>query len=91
MSDILKKLGRAELRRLEAGDWIAWSVSHWGQPEEPDFAYNEAQLTAQSVRSSQYVTVLFNGLPHDVAKNQLYKVQPDVRIEEMHTQYDYNS
>jgi hypothetical protein len=91
MTDILKKLTRKELRRLEPGDWIAWNKSTWGQPDEPDFAYNEAPVTAHPLRSSQYLTVLFNGIPHAIAKNQLYRVKPIIDVEDMHTAYDYNS
>jgi hypothetical protein len=90
MSDILKKLLRADLRRLKPGDWIAWSKSTWDTPESKDFAFHEAQVTAHPVRTSQYVTVLFNGLPREVAKNQLYKVLPVIAIEDMHQQFDYN-
>jgi hypothetical protein len=90
MSDILKKLGRAELRRLEPGDWVAWSRSNWGQPGEKDFAYHEAQVMAHPVRTAQEVAVLFNGLPHAVQKNRLYKVLPVISVEDMHQQFDYN-
>jgi hypothetical protein len=91
MSDILKKLLRADLRRLTQGAWVAWSASNWGQPGEPDFAYHEAQVMTDAVRTSQYVTVLFNGLPREVAKNQLYKLLPVIAIEDMHQQFDYNA
>ncbi len=91
MTDVLKKLLRPDLRRLKPGDWVAWSKSNWDTPDKPDFAYHEAQVMAHPSRTSQYVTVRFNGLPREVAKNQLYKVLPVIGIEEMHTQYDYNS
>lgn len=91
MSDILKKLGRAELRRLQPGDWIAWSKSNRGTPDQKDFAYHEAQVLAHPVRSAQEVMVLFNGSPHAVEKNRLYKAQPVIGVEAMHTGYDYNS
>ena len=35
--------------------------------------------------------VLFNGFPKAVHKNQLFKVQPVIDIEDMHQQFDYNS
>jgi hypothetical protein len=89
---ILKKLGRAELRRLEPGDWVAWSKSHWdNNPVQPDFAFWEAQIMAHPVRSAQYVLVLFNGLAYAVQKNRLFKVPPVTAIEHMHSEYDYNS
>jgi hypothetical protein len=91
MSDILNKLRRADLRRLKSGDSVAWSASNWGHPGEPDFAYHEGQVTAHPLRSAQYVAVLFNGLPREVAKNRLYKVLPVIAIEDMHQQFDYNS
>jgi hypothetical protein len=82
---------RADLRRLKPGDWVAWSKSHWGKHDEPDFAFHEAQMMAHPVRSGQYVTVLFNGLSFEVAKNQLYKMLPVISVEDMHQQFDYNS
>src|ERR1700686_5727430 len=88
---ILKKLGRAELRRLEPGDWVAWSKSNWGKPDEPDFAYHEAQVMAHPVHSAQEVMVHFSGHPHAVYKNMIYKVLPIIGVEDMHTAFDYNS
>jgi hypothetical protein len=91
MSDILKKLVRADLRRLKPGDSVAWSVSNWGKPGEPDFAFYEAQVMTHPLRSAQEVMVRFNGCPHAVPKNMIYKVQPVIDVEDMHTEYDYNS
>jgi hypothetical protein len=91
MSDNLKKLVRVDLRRLKPGDSVAWSVSHWGQPGQPDFSFHEGQVLAHPVRSAQEVTVLFNGIAHAVHKNQLYNVPPVIDVEDMHTEYDYNS
>ena len=91
MTDILRKLTRKELRRLKPGDWVAWGKTNWDTPDKQDFAFWEAQVTAHPVRSAQEVMVLFNGLPHAVHKNRLYKVPPVIEVEEMHTQYDYNS
>jgi len=92
MTDILKKLTRKELRRLKPGDRVAWGKSNCdNHPLQQDFAYWETQVMAHSVRSAQEVTVLFNGIAHAVHKNRLYKVPPVVGIEDMHTEYDYNS
>jgi hypothetical protein len=91
MTDILKRLGRTELRRLKPGDWIAWSKSNWGKPDERDFAYFEAQVLAHPLRSAQRVIVFLNGGPYPVNKNQLYQVQPVIDVKDMHTQYNYNS
>jgi hypothetical protein len=46
MTDILKKLVRADLRRLKSRDRVAWSASNWGKPGEPDFVLHEAQVMA---------------------------------------------
>ena len=73
------------------GWWVAWSKSTWGQPDGPDFAYNEALVMAHPLRSSQYVTVLFHGISQAIAKNLLYRVKPIIDVEDMHTAYDYNS
>ena len=43
------------------------------------------------VRYHQHVTVRFEGLPHQVPKNRLYKIQPVIAIENMHEDFDYNS
>jgi hypothetical protein len=48
-------------------------------------------VIAYPVRSGHEVMVLFNGIPHAVHKNQLFKVQPVIAVEDMHTEYDYNS
>jgi hypothetical protein len=92
MSDILKKLCRTELRQLKPGDWVVWSTTgSWDTPANANCAYNEAQVMVYPVRCGHDVMVLFNGLPHAVQKNRLYKVQPVIAIEDMHTEYDYNS
>jgi hypothetical protein len=85
-------LKRAKLRRLKPGDWVAWGRTNWdNNPVQQDFAFWEAQVIAHPVRSGHEVVVLFNGLPLAVHKNQLYRVQPVIGVENMHTQYDYNS
>jgi hypothetical protein len=92
MTDILKRISRAKLRRLKPGDWVAWGRTNWdNNPVQQDFAFWEAQVIAHPVRSVHEVVVLFNGLPLAVHKNQLYRVQPVIGVENMHTQYDYNS
>jgi hypothetical protein len=91
MTDILKKLTRKELRRLKPGDWVAWGKTNGDSPDKQDFAFWETQVIAHPVRSGHEVMVLFNGIPHAVHKNQLFKVQPVIAVEDMHTEYDYNS
>jgi hypothetical protein len=92
MTDVLKRISRAELRRLNPGDWVAWGKSNWdNNPVQENFAFWEAQVVAHPVRSGHEVMVLFNGLPHAVHKNQLYKVHPITDMEHMHESYDYNS
>ena len=91
MSEILQKLSRKELRLLEPGNWVAWRKSNWGQADEKDFAHWGAQVLAHPVRTAQEVMVCFNGCPHAVYKSQLYKVQPVIGVEDMHTAYDYNA
>jgi hypothetical protein len=90
MTDILKRISRAELRRLSPGEWVAWGKTNWDSPDKQDFAFWEAQVMAHPVRSAQHVLVLFNGLPQAVHKNQLFKVQPIIDMEAMHQQFDYN-
>ena len=91
MTDVLKRISRAELRRLKPGDWVAWGKSNWdNNPVQQDFAFWEAQVLSDPVRSGHEVMVLFNGLPHAVHKNQLFKVQPIIGMEAMHHQFDYN-
>jgi hypothetical protein len=92
MTDVLKKLLRAELRRLKPGDWVAWGKSNWdNDPVQQNFVFWEAQVLAQPLRSGHDVTVLFNGLAYAVQKNRLLKVKPVIAIEDMHRQFDYNS
>ena len=92
MTEILKKLTRKELRRLKPGDWVAWGKSNWdNNPAQQDFAFWEAQVIAHPVRSGHDVTVLFDGLAHAVQKNRLFKVQPVLGVEDMHTEWDFNS
>jgi hypothetical protein len=91
LTDILIKLLRKDLRRPKPGDWVAWNKSNWGTPESQDFSFHEAQVMAYPVRSAQDVLVLFNGLPHSVPKNMVYKVMPVIGVEAMHQQFDYNS
>jgi hypothetical protein len=91
MTDILRKLTRNELRRLKPGEWVAWGKSNWdNNPVQQDFAYWEAPVVAHPQRSGHYVILLFNGLPHAVHKNQLFKVQPIIGMEAMQQQFDYN-
>lgn len=91
MTDVLRKLSRAELRNLKPGAWVAWRKTRLDTPDQKEFALCEGQVIAHPVRSGHEVMVLFNGLPHAVQKNRLYKVQPIIDVEDMHTQYDYNS
>ena len=91
MIDVLRKFSRAELRRLKPGDWVAWRKTNWNTSDQKDFAFWEAQVIAHPVRSGHEVMVLFNGLPHAAPKNRLYRVQPVIDVEDMHTEYDYNS
>jgi hypothetical protein len=86
MTDILRKFSRAELRRLNPGDWVAWTRSNWDSAAKQDFAFWEAQVVAHPVRSAQHVLILFNGHPLAVPKNRLYKVMPIIGVEEMHTE-----
>jgi hypothetical protein len=40
MMDILRQLSRAERRRLNPGEWIAWGKSNWdNNPVQPEFAF----------------------------------------------------
>jgi hypothetical protein len=92
MADVLRKLTRNELRRLKPGEWVAWGKSNWdNNPVQEDFAFLEAQVIAHPVRSAHEVMVFFDGLPHAVHKNQLFKVQPVIGMDAMHEDYDYNS
>jgi hypothetical protein len=92
MIDVLRKLTRNELRCLQPGEWVAWGRSNWdNNPVHEHFAFWEAQVMAHPVRSAQEIMVHFNGHPHAVPKNMIYKVQPVIDVEDMHTQYDYNS
>ena len=43
------------------------------------------------MRSGHEVMVRFNDHPHAIQKNQLFKVQSVIDVEDMHIQYDYNS
>jgi hypothetical protein len=90
MTDVLKRISRAELRRLNPGDWVAWGKTNWDSPDKQDFAFWEAQVVAHPVRSAQHVTVFFNGHRHEVTKNQLFRVMPVIAIEDMHQQFDDN-
>ncbi len=90
-TDTFKKLSRGDLRQLKQGDWVAWGKTNWDHPDKKDFAYWEAQLIAHPVRSAQEVMVRFQDLPHAVQKDRLYKVLPVIGVDDMHTQYDYNS
>ena len=81
MSDVLKKLCRTELRQLKPGDWVVWSTTgSWDTPANADCAYNEAQVMVYPVRSAQEVVVFFNGFPHIVQKNRLYRLMPVIAI-----------
>lgn len=91
MCDILKKLRRAELRRLKPGTWVAWRKTNWNIPDEKKFAFHEGQVIAHPARSGHHVMVLLNGLAHPAPKNRLYMIVPVITIEDMHTEYDYNS
>jgi hypothetical protein len=92
MTEILKKLTRAELRRLKPSDRVAWGKSNWdNNPVQQDFAFWEAHVIAHPVRSGLDFMVLFNGLSHAAPKNRLYRLMPVIAIEDMHTEYDYNS
>jgi hypothetical protein len=91
MTDNLKRLSRAELRRLKPGDWVAWGKSNWDAPDKPDAAFWEAEIIAPFTRSDHTVTVLFDGVACTLYKSQLFKVQSVMAIEDMHTEYDYNS
>jgi hypothetical protein len=53
---------------LKPGDWLAWGKTNWDTPDKQDFAYWEAQVIAQPVRSGQEVIVLHNGEPYAVSK-----------------------
>jgi hypothetical protein len=94
MTDEPKKLTRQEIRRLKPGDWVAWKTDwpiswpkdNWTTPD-----WKEGQLTEHPVRSAQYITVRLDGLPQKAPKNRLYKVLPVIGVEDMHTEYDYDS
>jgi hypothetical protein len=87
----LKKISRAELRRLKPGTWVAWKKTTWNSPDEKKFAFHEGQVLAQPVRSGHDIEVIFDGLAKAVQKNRLFQVQPVITIEDMHQQFDYNS
>ena len=92
MTDEPKKLTHKELRRLKPGDWVAWGKSNWNKTVNQPFSFwEEGQITAHPVRSAQHVQVRLHGLPHEVPKNRLYKIQPGTAIENMHKDSDYNS
>jgi hypothetical protein len=91
MNEILEKITRKELRRLKPGTWVAWRKTTWNAPDEKKFPFHEGQVIAHPVRSGQEVLVLLNGVPHATPKNRLYRLMPVIAIEDMHTEYDYNS
>jgi hypothetical protein len=91
MTDVLRKLSRAELRNLTPGVWVAWRKTRLDTPDQKEFAFWEAQVIAHPVRSGHDVMVLFDGVPHAAQKNRLYKVQPVIDVKDMHQQFDYNS
>jgi hypothetical protein len=92
MKDEFKKLTHKELRRLKPGDWVAWGKSNWEKTIKQPFSFwEEGQIAKHPVRSAQHVQVLIYGLPYEVPKNRLYKIQPVTIIENMHEDFDYNS
>jgi hypothetical protein len=92
MTDEPKKLTHNELRRLQPGDWVAWGKTNWHKAIKQPFSFwNEGQVMEHLVRCHQHVTVRFEGLPHQVPKNRLYKTQPVTAIETMHEDFGYDS